>query len=272
MQEIINEYIERGIVEPSNSAWNAPAYLVKKQHGPEETLASKRWRVVKDYRQLNVTIRDEVFTPPSVQELIDIVGNNKKYYCSIDLRQGYHHIPLKASDREKTTFRTGGLAGKLQYRVLPYGLNHGGKVFQRIMEKILGGLINKSCLVYVDDILIIAETFDKLLINLDDVIGRISSKEGSIDLGKSKFLPEEIDFLGHTIGAKGLMATEKDISAIKNYKRPTSKNEMLSFLGLASYERKYVSNFAKYAKILRDIIDPEIKHIVWNSTANESFI
>jgi Reverse transcriptase (RNA-dependent DNA polymerase) len=246
MQEIINEYIERGIVEPSNSAWNAPAFLVKKQHGPEETLASKRWPVVEDYRQLNMTIRDELFTPPSVQELIDIVGNSNKYYCSIDLRQGYHHIPLKASDREKTTFSTGGLAGKLQYGVLPYGLKHGGQVFQRTMENILGGLINKSCLVYVDDILIFAETFDKLLTNLDDVIGRISSEGGSIDLGKSKFLVEEIDFLGHTIGTKGLMATENDISAIKNYKRPTSIKEMLSFLGLASYERKYVPNFGIY--------------------------
>jgi Reverse transcriptase (RNA-dependent DNA polymerase) len=203
MQEIINEYIERGVVEPSYSAWNAPAFLVKNQHGPEETLAWKRWRVVEDYRQLNVTIRDEVFTPPSVQELIDIVSNSNKYYCSVDLRQGYHHIPLKASDCEKTTFSTGGGACKRQYCVLPYGVKHSGQVFLRTMEMILGGLINKNCLVYVDDILIFALTFEKLLTNLDDVIGCISSKGGSIDLGKSKFLAEEIDFLGHTIGAKG---------------------------------------------------------------------
>jgi hypothetical protein len=78
MQEIINKYIEKGIVEPSNSAWNAPAFLVKKQHGPKETLASKRWRVVEEYCQLNMTIRDEVFTPPSVQEPINIVGNSNK--------------------------------------------------------------------------------------------------------------------------------------------------------------------------------------------------
>jgi Reverse transcriptase (RNA-dependent DNA polymerase) len=188
--------------------------LLKKQHVSDKTLASKRWRIVEDYRQLNVTIRDEVFTPPSVQELIDIVGNNNKYYCSIDLRQGFHHIPLKASDRQKTTFSTGGLGGKLQYRVLPYGLKHSGQVIKRTMEKILRGLINKICLVYVDDILIFAETFDKLLANLDDVIGRISSEGGSIDLGKSKFLGEEIDFLGHTIGKKGMIATSKDISAI----------------------------------------------------------
>jgi hypothetical protein len=48
MLEILDEYFERGIIEPSTSAWNAPAFLVKKQHRPEETLESKRWCVVED--------------------------------------------------------------------------------------------------------------------------------------------------------------------------------------------------------------------------------
>jgi Reverse transcriptase (RNA-dependent DNA polymerase)/RNase H-like domain found in reverse transcriptase len=271
MQEILDEYIERGIVEPSTSAWNPPAFLVNKQHGPEETLGSKRGRVVEDYRQLNTTILDEVFEPPCVQELMDIIGDNNKYYCSIDLRQGYHHVPLKVSDREKTTFSTAGLAGKLQYRVLPYELKHSWQIFQRKMEKILGTLINRSCLVYVDDILIFEESIEKLLNNLAAVLERISSEGGSIDLGKSKFLAEEIDFLGHTIGKKGMMATSKDISAIKNYKRPTSEKEMLSLLGLASYEQKYVPNFATYEKVLRNLVIRNEKHITWNVSAIKAF-
>jgi hypothetical protein len=121
LQTILNEYIERGVVEQSESSWKAPAFLIKKQHGPEGPSAFKIWRVVKDYHQLNITIRDEVLDSPSVSELKDIVGCNNKYYCSIYLRHGYHHIPLKASNRERTTFSTGRLAGKLQYQVLPYG-------------------------------------------------------------------------------------------------------------------------------------------------------
>jgi hypothetical protein len=48
MQTILDEYIERGIVEPSQSSWNALAFIITKQHGPEETNASKIWRVVED--------------------------------------------------------------------------------------------------------------------------------------------------------------------------------------------------------------------------------
>jgi hypothetical protein len=85
--------------------------------------------------------------------------------------------------------------------------------------------------VYVDDILIFGDSIEVMIANLDAVLGRISHEGGSIDLGRSKFLAEEIDFLGHTIGKSGLTATNKDISAIKEYKKPTSKKEMLSFLG-----------------------------------------
>jgi hypothetical protein len=63
LQKILDEYMERGIVETSTSAWNAPVFLVKKIHGPEEPLASKRCCVVEDYPQLNTTILGEVFGP-----------------------------------------------------------------------------------------------------------------------------------------------------------------------------------------------------------------
>jgi Reverse transcriptase (RNA-dependent DNA polymerase) len=217
MQTILNEYIERGIVEPSQSSCNAPVFLIKKQHGLEETNAIKIWRVVEDYRLSNTAIKDKVFDLLSVSELIDIVGCNNKYYCSIDLWQGYHLIPLKASDCKKTTFATGGLVGKLQYCVLPYGLKHGGEIFQRKMERLLSQLINRCCLVYVDDILIFGNSIEVMIDNLDAVLRRKSNKGGSINLGKSKFLAEEIDFLGHTIGKNGLTATYKDISAIREY-------------------------------------------------------
>jgi Reverse transcriptase (RNA-dependent DNA polymerase) len=101
------------------------------------------------------------------------------------------------------------------------------------MEKILSGLINKCCLVYVDDIPIFGNSIEGMIAILDAVLGRISHQGGSINLGKSKFLRQEIDFLGHTIGESGLTASNKDISAIREYKKPSLKKEILSFLGLA---------------------------------------
>jgi hypothetical protein len=94
MPEIIIKYIEKDIVESLNPEWNASDFLVKNQNGLEITLLSKRWRVVKDCRQLNTTIWDKVITLSSDKKLINIVGNNNKYCCYNNLRQGYHNILL----------------------------------------------------------------------------------------------------------------------------------------------------------------------------------
>jgi hypothetical protein len=67
----------------------------------EEKRASKKWRIVEDYQELNKIIMDDVFNAPSVSEIVDIIGSKNKYYCRKDLRQRFHHIPLKVSDTDR---------------------------------------------------------------------------------------------------------------------------------------------------------------------------
>jgi hypothetical protein len=136
-EEKIKEYIEHKKIKPSTPQWNAPSFLLKKPCAEGETRASKMLRMVEDYRDLNKKIKDEVFDTPSLSKLVCIIGSENKYYCLIDLRNGYHHLPLKVNDREKTTFSTGGLAGKLQYPLLLHGSKHGGQVFQHAIERVL---------------------------------------------------------------------------------------------------------------------------------------
>jgi hypothetical protein len=150
-----------------------------------------------------------LFTSPNVQEFIDIARNNKKNISSIDLKQGYDHSSNEARACEKTSIRTGGLSGKLHYCVLLYEFMQGVQVFKRTIEKILSGMNNKKSLIYCDDIFIFAETFNKLFENLNYVIGRISGKDWSINLGKSKFLVRGIDLLDHTTGANVSIATKR---------------------------------------------------------------
>jgi hypothetical protein len=136
MKRILKGFLERGIVETSKFSWNASAFLVKKQLGLGESTPSKLWLTGKDYRQLNKAIANDVFEPPSREEIINIVRSKNKFYCSIDQRQRHHHINTKASDFEKPCFSTEGLAGNLQYRVLLYMFKPRGQAFQRTIEKV----------------------------------------------------------------------------------------------------------------------------------------
>jgi hypothetical protein len=101
-----------------------------------------------------------------------------------------------------------------------------------------------------------------MLESLDLVLSKKNKNEGSIDLRKFRFLVEEINFLGHRIRRNCIQPMKKDIKAIKNYIKPQMAKEMKSFLGLGSYERKYIPRFAQYEKTPGGCITNE-KMVMW---------
>jgi hypothetical protein len=109
-----------------------------------------------------------------------------------------------------------------------------------------------------------------MLANLDKVPERIKDEGGSIDLSKSKFLAGEIDFLRHKIGRNRIQGIDQDVSTIRNHKKPSTPKEMRSFMGLASYKRKFVPMFAGDKKILRGCIT-EGKKLAWSEGAHKEF-
>ena len=86
-----------------------------------------------------------------------LVGLRKaKYFVSLDLHMGYHHIPVKESDRPKTAFMTH--RRLFMFKRMPFGLCNAPATFQRLMDAVLEGKIGQEILVLLDDILIFAET------------------------------------------------------------------------------------------------------------------
>ena len=88
--------LDAGIVEPSTSDFSLPPLLVRKKNG------SIRFCV--DYRKLNqATIKDS-YPLTRFNEAIDSIGQNAKYFTTIDLAMGYHHVPIAEEDKTKTAF------------------------------------------------------------------------------------------------------------------------------------------------------------------------
>lgn len=149
--EILQEYSNRGLIEPSNSAYSAPAFLVPKKHAPGDPTI-KKWRMVEDYREINKKLHYPQTPVPIVQDLLDQLGAENVFFCSIDLKQGYHHVPIVPKDRHKTAFSASRYLH--QYKVLPYGFKSAPRIFQDVMQTILRPLLGKGCLVYIDDVII----------------------------------------------------------------------------------------------------------------------
>ena len=77
----------------------------------------------------------------------------KQYYHVIDLKSGFHQIPMKPEDIHKTAFSISPL-GRFEFCVLPFGLRNSPRTFQRVLNPVLGNLIGKICFVFIDDIVI----------------------------------------------------------------------------------------------------------------------
>jgi len=81
---------------------------------------------------------------------------------------------------------------------------------------------------------------------------------------------ESVEFLGHVISAKGIATSEKKIKDVSNWPRPRSVKDVRSFLGLCSYYRKFVQDFAKIAKPLHRLTEKN-NHFLWCNDCEKSF-
>ena len=87
---------------------------------------------------------------------------------------------------------------------------------------------------------------------------------------KCEFFQEEVTFLGHRLTRKGIKACHDKVEKITSFPTPKNKDEIRSFLGLASYYRKFVEDFAKMAKPLNENLR-ENKQFEWGPKQEKAF-
>ncbi|MGL5708461.1 MAG: reverse transcriptase domain-containing protein [Aeromonas sp.] len=225
---------DENLIGESSSPYSAPIVLVKKKDGTE--------RFCVDYRQLNkATIKDQ-FPMPRIDDTLDSLGNSNYFSC-IDLKSGYWQIPMAIDDREKTAFITN--SGLYEWKVMPFGLCNAPATFQRFMNSILAKEDKKHCLVYLDDIIIFSETKQQHMEHLIAVLRQLRKANLKINYKKSVFFTKEIKYLGYIIKQNSVCISEDKKKAILNFPTPKNPRQVQQFIGLASYFRRFVKDFAK---------------------------
>ena len=184
IQKQIKEMINDDIIRESQSPWAAPIVLVRKKDG------SVRFCV--DYRKLNqVTTRDH-YPLPRTEDILDTL-NGSQYFTTLDLRSGYWQVPVREEDKKKTAFVFS--AGLYEYNVMPFGLTNAPATFQRLMDAVLAGLRWKSCLVYLDDIIIFSPDFATHIQRLDEVFARLRQHNLVLKPVKCEMLRKQVAYL-----------------------------------------------------------------------------
>ena len=139
------------------------------------------------------------------------------------------------------------------------------------MELILAGLRFKTCLVYLDDTIVYGKTFLEELERLEEVFVRFESAGLNLKPGKCVLFHKSVAYLGHIVSEKGI---EKDTSKVERaceWPVPENATEVKSFLGLASYYRRFVPNFAQVAKPLHRLTEAKMD-FVWTPECRSALI
>ena len=195
----VNEEIERqckqleamDIIEKSDSPWSSPIVPVRKADGS--------LRLCVDYRRVNSVTRPEKFPMPNLYDSI-YSAHNIKFFTKIDLVKGYYQIPIDEESRPLTSFST--QHDQYQFKRLSFGLRNSGIQFQRNMQEILADFNSRRVIIYINDILVISETFEEQLETVEKVLTTLMENGIKIKVSKCEFFKEEVSFLGHVITYK----------------------------------------------------------------------
>ena len=134
--------------------------------------------------------------------------------------------------------------GLFEFNVLSFGLCNSPSTFQRLMDLVLADLQWTTCLVYLDDIIIFGRTFQEHLGRLDEVLTKLRQANLKVKPTKCKLFASQVQYLGHIISCKGVKADPEKVEAVRQWPVPKNQTEVRSFVGLASYYRRFVKGFA----------------------------
>ena len=271
----IAELLRLGFITESNSPMASPVVAVLKRSSG----SSGSVRLCVNFQYLNrYTLPDQI-PLPNISEVVQKIGK-ARFISSFDATSGYYQCLVAPEDRWKTSF----VCDNSQYLWIrcPFGLKSSGCTFIRMLKKVLDPIKNIAES-YVDDIAVYSgdvtkvnneekEDWKRHLADLRLFFQKILESGLTLNLKKSQFAKSEVKFVGHVVGSGWRRADSEKVDTIKSLRVPETKRQVKQILGLFSYFREYIQDFAKIAKPLTDLTSKRVpEHFPWGSAEQEAF-
>ena len=241
VKDEVESMLKLGVIERAASPYNSPIVLVRKPDG--------KVRFCSDFREIN---RKVIFDgePLPDPEMLFARVSSAKFFSKVDLSKGYWQLFIRKKDRPKTAFSTPG--GQFQWVVMPFGISTAVAVFSRMMRLLLEPLQREDIHNFMDDCLVATATWGQHLEALEALFRRLQETGLTARPSKCYLAYRELDFLGHRVGHGCVWPEPSKVEKIRNARRPETKKELRSALGLFGYYRKFIPSYASIALCLTD--------------------
>ena len=263
MRAQVQKMADIGIIRPSNSNYASNVLLVGKK--------DNTWRMCIDYRALNAnTVNKDPYLIPRIDDTLDAL-QGAKYFCTLDLAQGYHQVELSESSKPKTAFITPQMTPSLwEFTCMPFGITGGPATFQRIMDRLLVGMAYKIALAYLDDVIVYGATVRQVMDRLSRVFDRIRKAGLKLKPKKCTFFERETLYLGHVVSERGVKCDPAKIDKVKDWPRPKNGKDCLKFAGFCNYYNRFIKDFSALARPLYALGPKRVK-FSWGEMEETSF-
>ncbi|KAL5017800.1 hypothetical protein ScPMuIL_003522 [Solemya velum] len=277
----LDELLSQGVIAPVSESEDllitSPIVLVLKRcQQPSRAQAQSnkhqslsQYRFCCDFRHLNSQTQEFRYTIPNLQELTESFAERvPNFITSIDLCSGFFQMGIEPTSQRYTAFNT--CFGTYKFLRLPMGLATAPNTFQLLMDKVLHGLKFRSCLCYLDDILIFSETFTEHLSNIEEVLIRLENAGLKLGPKKCSFAQQSCTYLGHLISRDGILPPPDRVKAIVEFPSPRNVKELRRIIGMMNWFRKFIRNFSSVVLPLTKLLKKGQKFI-WTSEQDHAF-
>ncbi|KAL0152856.1 hypothetical protein M9458_051837, partial [Cirrhinus mrigala] len=140
---------------------------------------------------------------------------------------------------------------------MSFGLRNAPATFQRLMNRVVAGL--EGCAVYLDDVVVYSDTWKEHLFCLRALLLGLVEAKLTVNLSKCEFARATVTYFGKVIGQGQVRPVHAKVEAIYKFPPPTTKRELMRFLGMVGYYRNFCSNFSMVVAPLTNLLKAKIK-------------